>query len=271
MGMAFIGGAILNLLPCVFPVLFLKALWLIRSSQAERREIRLHGFVYTIGILVSFWSLALLLLTLRAGGRFIGWGFQFQSPVFLSIMILTLFFLGLSLAGAFELGLGLTSVGGSLAEKPGYLGSFFTGVLAVIVATPCTGPFMGFAIGYALIQPALICVLIFTSLASGLAAPYVVLTMQPGWARFLPRPGAWMEIVKHATAVPIFALCIWFLWIYAQSEGASGLKAILVAFLLLGIAGSILRNWPARQNAMLSAFSLIAVAFTLPVYHLMRH
>ena len=271
MGMAFIGGTILNLLPCVFPVLFLKALWLIRSSQSERKEIRLHGFAYTIGILVSFWIVTFSLLTLRAGGHIIGWGFQFQSPIFLSVMILLLFFLGLSLAGAFELGLRLTSVGGSLAEKQGYIGSFFTGVLAVVVATPCTGPFMGFAIGYALVQPYWICFLVFSSLGMGLAAPYLLLTIQPTWARLLPRPGVWMEIVKHAAAIPMFGFCIWFLWIYAQSEGADEVKAILVAFLLLGIAGSILRNWSARRSSILCALSLIAIAFALPIYHLLHY
>ena len=151
-GLAFLGGLLLNLMPCVFPVLFLKGLALVNSGNEERRTLRMHGLVYAAGILVSFWALVGVLLGLRAAGATLGWGFQFQSPVFLALMAGLLFFLGLSLAGQFEIGLTLTSAGGSLAAKQGYTGSFFTGVLAVVVATPCTAPFMGAAVGYALAQ-----------------------------------------------------------------------------------------------------------------------
>ena len=204
-GLAFLGGLLLNLMPCVFPVLFLKGLALVNSGNEEQHKLRAHGFVYTAGILVSFWALVALLLGLRAAGATLGWGFQFQSPVFLSLMAALLFFLGLSLAGQFEIGLTLTSAGGSLAAKQGYAGSFFTGVLAVVVATPCTAPFMGAAIGYALAQPAVVTFAVFTALALGLAAPYVALTLQPAWTRLLPKPGVWMEILKQAVSVPIFA------------------------------------------------------------------
>ena len=152
-GLAFLGGLLLNLMPCVFPVLFLKGLSLVNSGSEERHRLRNHGLVYTLGILVSFWALVALLLALRAAGSVLGWGFLFQSPIFLALMAGLLFFLGLSLAGQFEIGLSLTSAGGSLAAKQGYAGSFFTGVLAVVVATPCTAPFMGVAVGYALSQP----------------------------------------------------------------------------------------------------------------------
>ena len=157
-------------MPCVFPVLFLKGLALVNSGNEERHKLRAHGFVYAAGILVSFWLLVGALLGLRAAGATLGWGFQFQSPVFLALMAGLLFFLGLSLAGQFEIGLTLTSAGGSLAQKQGYTGSFFTGVLAVVVATPCTAPFMGAAVGYALAQPAVVTFAIFTALALGLAA-----------------------------------------------------------------------------------------------------
>ena len=153
LGLAFLGGLLLNLMPCVFPVLFLKGLALVNSGNEERHKLRAHGFVYAAGILVSFWVLVGALLGLRAAGATLGWGFQFQSPVFLALMAGLLFFLGLSLAGQFEIGLTLTSAGGSLAAKQGYTGSFFTGVLAVVVATPCTAPFMGAAVGYALAHP----------------------------------------------------------------------------------------------------------------------
>ncbi len=187
-GLAFLGGLILNLMPCVFPVLFIKGLSLVQSGAEEQHKLRTHGLVYAAGILVSFWALVGVLLGLRSAGGHLGWGFQFQSPIFLSLMAALLFFLGLSLAGQFEIGLTLTSAGGSLAAKQGYTGSFFTGVLAVIVATPCTAPFMGVALGYALSQSAAVTFAVFTALALGLAAPYVALTMQPAWTRILPRP-----------------------------------------------------------------------------------
>ena len=160
--------------------------------------------------------LVAVLLGLRAAGATLGWGFQFQSPVFLELMAGLLFFLGLSLAGQFEIGLTLTSAGGSLAAEAGLTGSFFTGVLAVIVATPCTAPFMGAAIGYALAQSAAVTFAIFTALALGLAAPYVALTLQPAWTRLLPRPGAWMEVLRQAVAVPIFATVIWLAWVLTR-------------------------------------------------------
>ena len=144
-GLAFLGGLLLNLMPCVFPVLFLKGLALVQSGSEERHKLRAHGLVYAAGILVSFWVLVAVLLGLRAAGATLGWGFQFQSPVFLLADGGVVFFLGLSLAGQFEIGLTLTSAGGSLAAKQGYAGSFFTGVLAVVVATPCAAPFMGAA------------------------------------------------------------------------------------------------------------------------------
>ncbi len=259
--LAFLGGLLLNLMPCVFPVLFLKGLALCQSCTEERHKLRAHGLVYTAGILVSFWALVALLLVLRAAGATLGWGFQFQSPVFLSLMAGLLFFLGLSLAGQFEIGLTLTSAGGSLAAKQGYAGSFFTGVLAVVVATPCTAPFMGAAIGYALAQSAAVTFAVFTALALGLAAPYFALTLQPAWTRLLPRPGAWMDILKQAVSVPIFVTVIWLAWVVAQAYGAALLAALLASFLLLAIAGWFLGRWPAQRWATtVAAFFLVVVA-----------
>jgi thiol:disulfide interchange protein len=245
-GLAFLGGLILNLMPCVFPVLFIKGLSLVQSGGEERHKLRTHGFVYTLGILVSFWILVGVLLGLRSAGAHLGWGFQFQSPIFLSLMAALLFFLGLSLAGQFEIGLTLTSAGGSLAAKQGYTGSFFTGVLAVIVATPCTAPFMGVALGYALSQTAIVTFAVFTALALGLAAPYLALTLQPAWTRILPRPGVWMEVLKQAVSVPIFGTVIWLAWVLANAYGAAVLAALLASFLLLAIAGWFLGRWPAK-------------------------
>jgi thiol:disulfide interchange protein len=259
-GLAFLGGLLLNLMPCVFPVLFLKGLALVRSGNEERHKLRLHGLVYTAGILVSFWILVGALLGLRAAGSTLGWGFQFQSPIFLELMAGLLFFLGLSLAGQFEIGLTLTSAGGSLATKQGYTGSFFTGALAVIVATPCTAPFMGAAVGYALAQSAAVTFAVFTALALGLAAPYVALTLQPAWTRLLPKPGAWMEVLKQTVSVPIFITAIWLAWVLARAYGADLLGIMLLCFLLLAIAGWFLGRWPARRWA-----TTIAVLFVLGV------
>jgi thiol:disulfide interchange protein DsbD len=279
-GLAFLGGLILNLMPCVFPVLFLKGLALVNSGNEagvptdrsssvgweQRHKLRAHGIVYTAGILVSFWVLVAVLLGLRAAGATLGWGFQFQSPIFLELMAGLLFFMGLSLAGQFEIGLTLTSAGGSLlvdkqgAAKQGYTGSFFTGVLAVIVATPCTAPFMGAAIGYALAQPAAVTFAVFTALALGLAAPYVALTLQPAWTRLLPRPGAWMEILRQAISVPIFITVIWLAWVLAQAYGAAILAALLASFLFLAIAGWFLGRWPAaRWSTVVAALILLCV------------
>ena len=257
---AFLGGLLLNLMPCVFPVLFLKGLALVQSGSEERHKLRMHGLMYTAGIVVSFWTLVALLLGLRAAGATLGWGFQFQSPVFLTLMASLLFFLGLSLAGQFEIGLTLTSAGGSLAAKQGYAGSFFTGVLAVVVATPCTAPFMGAAIGYALAQPAVVTFAVFTALALGLAMPYMALTLQPAWTRLLPRPGAWMDILKQAVSVPIFATVIWLAWVLAQAYGAELMAALLAIFLLLAIAGWFLGRWPARRPATVVAGLIVLVA-----------
>ncbi len=262
---AFLGGLLLNLMPCVFPVLFLHGLALVQSGSEERHKLRAHGVVYTAGILVSFWALVALLLGLRAAGATLGWGFQFQSPIFLSLMAALLFFLGLSLAGQFEIGLTLTSAGGSLvtengAAKQGYAGSFFTGVLAVIVATPCTAPFMGTAIGYALAQSAVVTFAIFTALALGLAAPYVALTLHPAWTRLLPKPGVWMEILKQAVSVPIFGTVVWLTWVVADAYGANLLLALLSIFLLLAIAGWFLGRWPAQRWATIVAVLILLTA-----------
>jgi thiol:disulfide interchange protein len=268
--LAFLGGVILNLMPCVFPVLFIKGLSLVESSRHEPKRVRAHGLVYTLGIVVSFWIVVALLLGLRAGGRQLGWGFQFQSPGFVAVIALLLFFLGLSLAGMFEIGLTVTNTGSSLAARSGYAGSFFTGVLAVIVATPCTAPFMGAAIGFALAQSAGAAFGVFTALALGLAAPYLLLTYYPAWMRYLPRPGAWMEVLKQATAAPIFATVIWLVWLFASSAGVDALTALLAAFLLLAIAGWILGRWPARRVASSFAMAVIVLAVATPLYALWK-
>jgi thiol:disulfide interchange protein DsbD len=264
-GLAFLGGLLLNLMPCVFPVLFLKGLALVHSGHKELHKLRTHGLVYTAGILVCFWVLVGVLLGLRAAGATLGWGFQFQSPVFLALMAGLLFFLGLSLAGQFEIGLTLTSAGGSLAAKHGYTGSFFTGVLAVVVATPCTAPFMGAAVGYALASSAAVTFAVFTALALGLAAPYFVLTLHPAWTRLLPKPGAWMEVLRQAISVPIFVTVIWLAWVLAGAYGTGALLALLTSFLLLAIAGWFLGCWPGKRWATMVAALIVVGVIVLAV------
>jgi len=273
--LAFLGGVILNLMPCVFPVLFLKGLALVQSSEGERSRLRAHGAVYALGILVSFWVIVGVLLVLRAGGSQAGWGFQLQSPTFLAVLALGLFFFSMSLAGQFELGLSITSTGDSLTHKEGYAGSFFTGVLATVVATPCTAPLMGAAIGFALAQPAWITFAVFTALGLGLAFPYLLLTLQPAWTRLLPRPGAWMETLKQLTAVPLFATVIWLTWVYgrlysgagvAAGQGSDHMARLLLGFLLLAIAGWVLARWPARLGSTVAALLIGVIAFATPLY-----
>jgi thiol:disulfide interchange protein DsbD len=272
-GLAFLGGILLNLMPCVFPVLFLKGLALVQGSSQSRSHLRRHGLVYALGILVSFWAIVAVLLVLRATGGHAGWGFQLQSPVFIALLASLIFLLALSLAGQFEIGLSLTSAGSSLVDRPGvgkqgYAGSFFTGVLATVVATPCTAPLMGAAVGFALTQSAGVIFAVFTALALGLAAPYLLLSWQPVWVRVLPRPGAWMELLKQFTAVPLFATAIWLAWVYGQLHAGSGvdqMALLLCCFLVLAIAGWALGRWPAKWASRIAALVLIALGLAIPL------
>jgi thiol:disulfide interchange protein DsbD len=166
----------------------------------------------------------------------------------------------------FEIGLSVTSAGSSLANKHGLAGSFFTGVLAMVVATPCAAPFLGAAIGFALVQSAMVAFAVFTALGIGLALPYLLLAFQPAWTKLLPKPGAWMEVLKQATAVPIFGTVIWLVWVFAQLAGATALIGLLTAFLLLGIAGWVLGRWPARLPATVTAVAILLLAAAAPVY-----
>ena len=267
--LALAGGFVLNLMPCVFPVLFLKAISLANSASEDRRAQRLHGFLYTAGILASFWVIVGVLLLLRAGGRQAGWGFQLQSPAFVAVMASMLFFMALSLAGQFDLGLSLTSKGDALTRKSGYAGSFFTGVLATVVATPCTAPLMGAAIGFALSQSAVVTFAIFTALAFGLASPYLLLTLNPGWSKWMPRPGRWMETLKQLTAVPLLLTVVWLVWVYGRlyssgsGDGSDHIARLLAGLVLLAVAGWALARWPGQRVGMVAALGLVAASLTI--------
>ena len=235
--LAFVGGLILNLMPCVFPVLSLKILGFVNSAHHEPAAIRRHGHVFAAGVLVSFWVLAGLLLVLRAGGRELGWGFQLQSPAFVAAMAFLLFAVALNLFGVFEIGNSLTGLAGRAdTASAGYRGSFTSGVLATILATPCTAPFMGVALGYALSQPPAAALAVFTMLGLGLAAPYVVLSWAPGLLKKLPRPGAWMETFKQAMAFPVLATVAWLVWVLGQQVGNDGVLRLLGGMILVSLA-----------------------------------
>jgi thiol:disulfide interchange protein DsbD len=237
--LALAGGIILNLMPCVFPVLSIKALALIRHGVHADRSTRLHGFAYTAGIILSFLVLAALLLLFRAGGAQIGWGFQFQAPGFVLAMAWLMFAIGLSLSGVFTLGNSIAGLGAGLTERAGYSGSFFTGVLATIVATPCTAPFMGVAIAYALAQPAPHLILVFASLGLGLALPYLLLCNWPLLQRCLPRPGLWMERLKQVFAFPMYATALWLGWVLVLQAGTDSLLLVFGGMLVIALAAWI--------------------------------
>jgi thiol:disulfide interchange protein DsbD len=234
LGLAFLGGVILNLMPCVFPVLSLKLLGIAESTH--RDEQRRHAAAYSAGVVVSFVVLGDLLLALREGGAAIGWGFQLQSPVVVALLAYLLLAMGLSLSGAAEFGSGLIGLGDRFAAHHGLAGAFATGVLATIVATPCTAPFMGAALGFALIAPVPVALAIFVALGCGLAAPVALASIVPGLARILPRPGAWMLWFKQILAFPLYATVAWLIWVLSQEVGPSGIFSALLGLVAVGFA-----------------------------------
>ena len=254
--LALAGGLLLNLMPCVFPVLSLKVMSVVQMSGEARSRIINMGWAYTLGILVSFWVLVAALLMLRYGGLHIGWGFQLQSPQFVFVLASVLFAFALNLLGFFEISGRFTTYGSSLTDRPGYMGSFFTGVLATLVATPCTAPFMGSAIGFALSQSVEVVFAIFTALAIGLALPYLLISYIPAVGRWLPRPGRWMETFKQLMAFLVFGTVIWLAWVLGLQTSSAGLIILLLAFFSIGFLVWIANRW--RRTAPVAA--LIGVA-----------
>lgn len=263
--LAFAGGFVLNAMPCVFPVLSIKALGLLQHAAQSRRVAVSHGVAYTAGVLASFLLLAAGLIALRAGGEQIGWGFQFQSPVFVLATAWLMLALGLNLSGVYAVGGSLAGVGDRLAGRDGRSGSFFTGVLATVVASPCTAPFMGGAVGYALAQPAVVTLAVFAALGLGLASPYLVLSAWPALQRALPRPGAWMERLKQGLAFPLYGAAAWLVWVLAQQGGADAVAIALGGAVLLGLAawalGSVSASGStgARRWAAVTAAGVLAL------------
>ncbi|HVT73440.1 MAG TPA: thioredoxin family protein [Lacunisphaera sp.] len=236
--LAFVGGLILNLMPCVFPVLGIKILGFVNQSGSDRGKIVRHGLVFSAGVLLSFWLLAGALLALRAGGAQLGWGFQLQSPAFVFAMAAFLLIFALNMSGLFEVGLAATGVGGELQMKEGFAGSFFTGALATLVATPCSAPFLAPALGAALSLPPVASFLVFTAIALGLSLPYLLLSIFPQAVNLLPRPGAWMETFKQLMAFPLYATVGWLVWVLAgqTKDDDNALLVILFGFVLVAMA-----------------------------------
>ncbi len=268
--LALLGGLVLNLMPCVFPVLSIKALSLVKTAEKEPARARLHGIMYTLGVVLSFLAIAAVLIALKSAGNHIGWGFQLQNPAIVAILAYLLFVIGLNLSGVFEIGGGLGNVGGKLARGDSPEHSFFTGVLATLVATPCTAPFMAIALGYALVQPPVTGLAVFAVLGLGLALPYLALSIIPALQRLLPRPGAWMETFRQLLAFPMYASAAWLVWVISQQTGPMGVLSVLMGLVLLAFGVWLMRHTPKSRYwhykiRVLAILALISAIVLLPV------
>ncbi|MEO1252398.1 MAG: thioredoxin family protein [Pseudomonadota bacterium] len=236
LALAFVGGLILNAMPCVFPILFVKAASLMAAAHHDPKVTRFHGALYGAGVLSTFMAIAAVLLLLRAGGEQLGWGFHLQSPIVTGLSAYVLFAVGLSLAGVFSVGGSVSGLGEGLARREGGSGAFFTGVLAVAVAAPCIGPLLTAPMGAALTLPPAMGLAIFAALAAGLAAPFMALAFSPALGRLLPKPGAWMGLFKQALAFPVFAAAAYFVWVFARQAGDGALAGLMLGLVLLALA-----------------------------------
>lgn len=255
LALAFAGGTLLNLMPCVFPILSLKVLGF---ADAEPHLRHRQSWVYAAGVVTSFVIVAAVLITLQKGGQAVGWGFQLQSPGFVIALAYLFLAMGLSLSGVVELGSGLMNTGSGLAARRGDSGSFFTGVLAVVVASPCTAPMMGTALGFAVTQPPAVSLSIFAALGAGMAAPLVLLSYSALARRLMPRPGPWMESLKQFLAFPLYGSAIWLLWVAGRQAGVDTMATALLGGLFLALALWFWRPVPWRRVAALACFALAA-------------
>lgn len=256
--LAFVGGSILNLMPCVFPVLSLKVFSFATGSDHTKH---VHGWFYAIGVVSSFLLVAVLLISLQQAGAAVGWGFQLQEPRFVALLAYLFFTMGLALSGLVELGAGFMGLGSQLAERGGYTGSFFTGVLATVVASPCTAPFMGTALGFAVTQAAPVALSIFAALGAGMAAPMLVLSYSKALRARMPKPGPWMDTLKQFLAFPLYATAIWLLWVSGRQTSVTTMALLLCGMLALAMGLWLLRYRPwgrlAGALAVVGALSLI--------------
>ena len=266
---ALAGGLLLNLMPCVFPVLGIKVMSFARHAQSEPALLRKQGFAFLSGVLVSFWILAGILIAIRSAGESIGWGFQLQSPLFVTLLAMLFMLMALNLSGVFEMGLRLQTAAGNLEPRGGgmLMDAFFSGVLATVVATPCTAPLMGAALGYTLSQPAILSILVFTAIALGMALPVLTLSLVPQWLRYLPKPGAWMNTFRQFLAFPLFATVAWLTWVLGSQTGNDGAAKLLFGLVIIALAAWLYGHWqaskplPAIIGASLIALCGLAIAW----------
>ena len=243
---ALIGGLILNLMPCVFPVISLKVLSFVSMGGDDHTKIRNHALAFVGGVMSTFLSIATALMIIRSTGSMIGWGYQLQSPVVVGILTLIMLGIGMILLTNINVAAGLTNIGSSVQNRNDYSGSFFTGVLAVVVASPCTAPFMGAAVGYALLQPSFATLPIFLSLGLGFAGPYLILAIKPKWISSLPKPGPWMETLKQFFAFPMIATALWLMWVFMVQTSGDALIQLLILGLSLGLAIWMIASFEGR-------------------------
>ncbi len=270
LALAFVGGLILNLMPCVFPVLGIKIMGFVNQAGEDRAKVAMHGWIFSLGVLLSFWSLATVLAVLRAGGDQLGWGFQLQSPVFVFGLAIVMLIFALAMSGVFEFGLSATGVGAKLQSKDGLSGSFFTGVLATVVATPCSAPFLAPALGAALALPTTQSFMVFTAIALGLSMPYLLLSLFPDAIKMLPRPGAWMETFKQVMAFPLYATVGYLIWVLAGQTTESGSLMVIFGLTVVALAVWFYGRYatPAakssqRRVGILGGLALLAAGTTL--------
>lgn len=259
---AFVGGIILNLMPCVFPVISLKALGILRH-EGDVKSARTEGLGFLLGVIFTMLALAAILLALRAGGTAVGWGFQLQSPMVIAVLALIILGAALNLLGVFEVGLSLQRAGEISVGRGAFVRSALTGALAIVVATPCSAPFMAGAVGYALVQPPLASLAIFLSLAIGFAAPFTLISLFPAIAKRLPRPGAWMDILKRGLAFPMLGAFAWLVWVLTQQAGTTALLAILISAVVVSFAAWLYGMAQRRRYIGQSYKALLAVTVVL--------
>jgi thiol:disulfide interchange protein len=260
--LALAGGIVLNLMPCVLPVLAIKAFGLVEHARASALEARLQGISYTAGVLLSFAAIGAVLIALRSAGAELGWGFQLQLPLFVGAMIYVLFAVGLNLSGVFTIGQRIGGLGLGLATRESYSGSFWTGALATLVATPCTAPFMAAAIGYAITQPWYGSLAILEAVGLGLALPYLAIAFAPRLRRLLPKPGIWMLWLKQALAFPVYGTAVWLAYVLsleAGAEAASGASAGLVLIAFAAWLHEASRSVDRRWHGLAMSFSTLAI------------
>jgi thiol:disulfide interchange protein DsbD len=264
---ALIGGLILNLMPCVFPVISLKVLSFVSMGGDDHVKIRNHALSFVGGVMSTFISIATALIIIRSTGSMIGWGYQLQSPVVVGILTLIMLGIGLVLLTNINFAAGLTTLGSGVQSRNNYSGSFFTGVLAVVVASPCTAPFMGAAIGYALLQPSFATLPIFLALGFGFAGPYLILALKPEWISALPKPGAWMDTLKQFFAFPMIATALWLMWVFMVQTSGDALILLLVLSLILGTAVWMIATFKGRWKwigMILTAIAAFQIFNNLP-------